>query len=124
MRALTVEPVRESGAKGLADVQDQDHRNGIIGRQRAQDLDHRRRPAGRRADHDDTAFRRCGSENLAEDGLLICRPSAPIRSRGCVITLIRETSFTADRNRCSHTPSASSPVGFSSTSTAPAASAS
>ncbi len=46
------------------------------------------------------------------------------RARGWVMTLMRAVRFTAARKRASHFPGASWPVGFSSTSTAPAASAS
>ncbi|MNY39448.1 hypothetical protein D3C86_1741320 [compost metagenome] len=46
------------------------------------------------------------------------------RPSGCRITLIRETSLTAARSLRSHSWLARAPFGFSSTSTAPAASAS
>jgi hypothetical protein len=48
----------------------------------------------------------------------------PSRARGCVITLIRAMSFTVETSFRSQSCEASEPIGFSSTSSAPAASAS
>ena len=50
------------------------------------------------------------------------RSGGESRARGCVITLILATSLTVAMNLASQLPSGSLPFGFSSTSTAPAAS--